>query len=153
MPRMAHLIDRQECETWVVVYEVIKPPGAKAVAGDDAVAMTRLTATGHHACLDQVHNSIGDDIAVDAEIAPILQITQRFIWDAPQSDLQRRTIVNDRCDITRDTLRNLADLRMNILCNRCIDLHQRIEAVQMNEALAVGARHCWIDFRNNHARD
>ncbi len=74
---------------------VIKPPGPKTIAGDDTIAMTRLTATGHHACLDQVHNSIGDDIAVDAEIASILQITQRLIWDAPQSDLQRRTIVDD----------------------------------------------------------
>src|SRR4029434_5358227 len=88
---MTHLIDREEFETWIVVYEVIKPPGPKAVAGDDTVAMTRLAATGHHTCLDQVHKSVGNDIAVDAEIAPILQITQRLIWDPPQSDLQRRS--------------------------------------------------------------
>src|SRR5262249_10046337 len=106
---MTHLIDRQECETWVVVYEVIKPPGPKAVAGDDTAAMTRLPATGPHACPDQVHNSVGDDIALDAEIAPILQITQRLIWDAPQSDLQRRAIVNNRGNIARDGLCNLAD--------------------------------------------
>src|SRR5215475_10675683 len=90
---------------------------------------------------------------MDAEIAPILQITQRLIWNTPQSDLQRRTIVNDRGDIAGDALRNIADLRMNILCNRCIDLHQRIEAVEMHEALAVGARHCWIDLRDCRARD
>ena len=93
--RVAYLIDRQEHETWIVIYEVIKPPGPKAVAGDDTVAMARLAATGHHACLDQVHNSVGDDIAVDAEVAPILQIAQRLIWDAAQSDLQRRTVVDD----------------------------------------------------------
>src|SRR5262249_47931652 len=75
LPRMTHLIDRQEFKTWIVVYEVIKPTGSKAVAGDDTVAMTRLAATSHHARLDQVHNSIGDDIAMDTEIAPILQIT------------------------------------------------------------------------------
>jgi hypothetical protein len=50
--RMTDLIDREEFETWIVVYEVIKPPGPKAVAGDDTVAMTRLAATGHHACLN-----------------------------------------------------------------------------------------------------
>src|SRR5262245_13902331 len=42
---------------------------------------------------------------------------------------------------------------MHILCNRCIDLHQRIEAVEMHEALAVGARHGWIDLCDNRARD
>src|SRR5262249_54883731 len=75
LPWMTHLIDRQEFKTWIVVYEVIKPTGSKAVAGDDTVAMTRLAATSHNARLDQVHNSIGDDIAMDTEIAPILQIT------------------------------------------------------------------------------
>src|SRR5262245_6077253 len=75
LPWMTHLIDRQEFEKWIVVYEVIKPTGPKAIASDDTVAMTRLAATGHHACLDQVHNCIGDDIAMDTEIAPILQIT------------------------------------------------------------------------------
>src|SRR5262245_43049131 len=115
--------------------------------------MTRLAATGHHTCLDQVHNSVGDNIAVDAEISPIREITQRLIWDASQSDLQRRTIINNRGDIARYAHRNLADLWMKILRDRGIDFHQRIEAVEMDEALAVGTRHRWIDFRNNHARD
>src|SRR5262249_55140067 len=75
LPRMTHLIDRQEFETWIVVYKVIKPPGAKAVAGDDTVAMTRLAAAGPHPCLYQVHNSVGDDIAMDAKIAPIIKVT------------------------------------------------------------------------------
>src|SRR5215467_409858 len=139
---MTHLIDWQEFEKWIVVYEVIEPPSPKAVASDDTVAMTRLAATGHDARLDQVHNSIGDDIAMDTEIAAILQITQRLIWNAPQSDLQRRAVVDDRGDIARYALRNLADLWMKILRDRGIDFHQRIEAVEMHKALAVGARHC-----------
>src|SRR5262249_14594655 len=52
LPRMTHLIDRRECETRFLAYEVRKPPGPKAVAGDDTVAMTRLAATGHHTCLN-----------------------------------------------------------------------------------------------------
>ena len=70
-PRVAHLIDRQKFKTWIVVYEVIKPSGSQAVARDDTVAMTCLTTTGHHTRLDQVHNSVGNDIAMDAEIASI----------------------------------------------------------------------------------
>jgi hypothetical protein len=32
--------------------------------------MPRLAATRHHAGLDQVHNAVGDDIAMDAKVAP-----------------------------------------------------------------------------------
>src|SRR5262245_53377172 len=151
--RIAHLIDRQELKARIVVYQVVEPPRPQAVAGDDTIAMTGFTATGHYARLDQVHNSIGYDVAMDAEIAPIPEITQRLIWDAAQSYLQSRAVVDDRGNIARDALRNLADLWMKILRDRDIDLHQRIEAVEMDEALAVGARHRWIDFRDNHARD
>src|SRR5262245_18625851 len=42
---------------------------------------------------------------------------------------------------------------MNILCDRHIDLYQRIEAVEMHKALAVGAWHRWIDLRDNGARN
>src|SRR5262245_52690181 len=90
---------------------------------------------------------------MDTEIAPIREITQRLIWDTPQSDLYRRAILNDRGDIARDALGNFANLRMKILRDRRIDDHHRIEAVEMDEALPVGARHRWIDLRDNHARD
>ena len=49
--------------------------------------MTRLAATGHYPRLHQIHNSVGDDIAMDTEIAPIREITQRLIWDTSQPDL------------------------------------------------------------------
>src|SRR5262245_16027523 len=39
LSRMAHLIDRQEFKARIVVYEVIKPPRPKAIAGDDTIAM------------------------------------------------------------------------------------------------------------------
>src|SRR5262245_2703154 len=115
--------------------------------------MTRFAATSHYARLHQIHHSIGDDVAMDTEIASIREITERLIWDTPQPDLKRRAIVDDRRDIARHALRNLADLRMKILGDRYIDVYHRIEAVEMDEALSVRARHCWIDFGDNHARD
>ena len=68
---IAYLIDRQEQETRIVIHEVIEPPRPQAVAGDNTIAMARLAATRHHAGLDQVHNAVGDDVAMDAEVAPI----------------------------------------------------------------------------------
>src|SRR5262245_57775957 len=90
---------------------------------------------------------------MDAEVAPIPEMTQRLIWDPTQADLQGRAIVNDRGDIACHTLCHLTDLRMNILRNRRIDPYQRIELVDMNEALAMGAWHCWIDLRDHGTRN
>ena len=42
---------------------------------------------------------------------------------------------------------------MKILRDRHIDVHHRIEAVEMDEAVPVGARHRWIDLRDNPTRD
>src|SRR5215472_8466489 len=84
---------------------------------------------------------------MDAEVAPVPEMTQRLIWDPAQADLQGRAIVDDRGNIACHTLCHLADLRMNILRNRRIDRHERIELVDVNETFAMGARHRWIDVR------
>jgi hypothetical protein len=84
---MAHLIYWEQLNTRVIVHEVVEPSRSHAITGDNTIAITRFAATCHHAGLDQVHNSVGDDVAMDTEIAPIREITQRLIWNAPQSDL------------------------------------------------------------------
>ena len=84
---IADLIDRQEQETRIVIHEVVEPPRPQAVAGDDPIAMARLAATRHYAGLDQIHNAVGDDVAMDAEVAPIREMAQRLVGDAAQPDL------------------------------------------------------------------
>ncbi len=53
----------------------------------------------------------------------------------------------------RNALRDLAGLRVQVLRNGHIDVHERIEAIEMNEALAAGARHRRIDLGDDPARD
>ena len=93
---IADLVDRQEHERGIVVHEVVEPPRSQAVAGDDPVAMVRLAATRHDAGLDQIDNAVGDDVAVDAEVAAVLEMAQRLVRHAPEPDLQRRAVVDDR---------------------------------------------------------
>src|SRR5262245_21861370 len=150
---IAYLIDRQEHETRIVTHEVVEPPRPQTVAGDDTTAMARLAVTRHRAGLDQVQNAIGDDVAMDAEVAPIPEMAQRFIGDAAQPDLERRAVVYNRSDVARNALRDLAGLRMEILRHGYIDVDQCIEAVEMDEALAVGAWHRRIDFGDDAASD
>src|SRR5215831_10591123 len=118
---MAHLIYWEQLNAPVIVHKVVEPSRSHAIAGDNTIAITRFAATRHHAGLDQVHDAVSDDVAMDAEVAPIPKITQRLIWDPAQADLQGRAVVDDRGDIACHTLCHIADLRMNILRNRRID--------------------------------
>src|SRR5215510_13372781 len=118
---MAHLIYWEQLNTRVIVHKVVEPSRSYAIAGDNTIAITRFTAPSQHAGLDQVHDAISDDVAMDAEVAPIAEMTQRLIWDPAQADLQGRAVVDDRGDIACHTLCHPADLRMNILRNRRID--------------------------------
>src|SRR5262245_6293046 len=150
---MAHLIDGKEMEPRIIVDKVVEPARSQAVAGDDPIAITRFAAASHYAGLDQIHEPVGDDVAMDAEVAPIPEMTQRLIWDPAQADLQGRAVLDDRGDIACHTLCDVADLRMEVLSDRRINFYYRIKSVEMTRALAVGARHRWIDLRDNRARN
>src|SRR6516164_10204840 len=63
---MAHLIDWKEMEAGIIVDEVVEPTRSQAVTGNDTIAITRFAATRHHAGLDQVHDAVSDDVAMDA---------------------------------------------------------------------------------------
>src|SRR5215467_12152176 len=137
---MAHLIYWEQLNTRVIVHKVVEPSRSHAIAGDNTIAITRFAAACHHAGLDQVHDAVSDDVAMDAEVAPIPKMTQRLIWDPAQADLQGRAVVDDRGDIAGHTLCNLADIRMKILRDRHVNPYQYIKPVEMNHALAMRAR-------------
>src|SRR5262249_27785821 len=120
---MAHLIYWKQLNTRVIVYKVVEPSGSHAIAGDNTIAITCLAATCHHAGLNQVNDAVSDDVAMDAEVAPIPKMTQCLIWDPAQADLQGRAVVDDRGDVAGHTLCNLADIRMKILRDRHINLY------------------------------
>src|SRR5262249_51053138 len=120
--RIADPIDRQEQKMGIVVDEVVEPPRAQAVAGDDAARGARLTAPSDHTGLDELDYSIGYDIAMDAEISVALQMAQGLIGNAPEPDLQGRAVLYDRCDVARDALRDFADLGMPVFRHGRVDL-------------------------------
>src|SRR5262249_23310545 len=73
---IADPIDRQEQKIGIVVDEVVEPPRAQAIARDDAALVTRLAATGHNAGLDELHDPVGYDVAVDTDVAMVPEIAQ-----------------------------------------------------------------------------
>src|SRR5215475_4247794 len=63
---MAHLIYWEQLNTRVIIYKVVEPSRSHAIAGDNTIAVTGLAATCHHAGLNQVHDAVSDDVAMDA---------------------------------------------------------------------------------------
>src|SRR5262249_29799561 len=123
----------------------------QAVAGDDTVTMAYLATTGHYSGLDQVDNAVGDHVAMDAEVSTIRKMAQGLVGHAAQPDLQRRAIFDDRGDVARDALADLAALWMAILRQGRVNSHQRIDAVEMDEAVALRARHLRVDLGDHVA--
>src|SRR5262249_20109717 len=68
---MAHLIYWEQLNTRVIVNKVVEPSRSNAIARDNTIAIMRFAVTCHHAGLDQVHHAVSDDVAIDAEVAPI----------------------------------------------------------------------------------
>jgi hypothetical protein len=83
--RVADAVDRAEHERGVAADAVVQPPGAEAIAGDDATPVHALRAVVDDAGVDQVEHGVGDQIGVDAEVAPPVQEAQRLvrIWPTP----------------------------------------------------------------------
>src|SRR5262245_14907033 len=106
------LLNRKERKMRIVVDEVVEPARTHAVAGDDSIAVARLIAAGYHASLHEIQDTIGNDVAVDTEIAAILQVPQRLVGNTAEPDLQCRAVFDDGGDVARDALRGFARPRM-----------------------------------------
>ena len=113
--------------------------------------MARLVAIRHHACLDKVYNAVGDDVAVNAKVAAVLQVPHRLVGDAAEPDLQRGAVVDDGGDVACDPLRDLVGERVVILRHGRVDAHEGVKPVEVDEALAVGAGHRRIDLGDDAA--
>jgi hypothetical protein len=55
-----------QLNTRVIVHKVVEPSRSHAIAGDNTIAITRFAATCQHAGLDQVHDAVSDDVAMNA---------------------------------------------------------------------------------------
>src|SRR5262245_9688501 len=68
---MAHLIDWKEMDAGIIVDEVVQPARSQGVTVDTTTTITRVTATRQYAGAVEHHDATSDDVAKDAEVAPI----------------------------------------------------------------------------------
>jgi hypothetical protein len=100
---------------------------------------------------NKVDEAVGDDVAVNAEVAAVLQVPQRLVGDAAEPDLQRGAVVDDGGNVACNPLRDFVGQRMAILRHGRVDAHEGVKPVEVDEALTVGAGHRRIDLGDDTA--
>jgi hypothetical protein len=89
-PRVVDVVDGQHLDCAVVVQQVVEPLRTEHERGHDLVRADRLVRAGDDAALDEVHDAVGQQFGVDAEVAPIVQCAHQRVGDPADADLQGR---------------------------------------------------------------
>ena len=90
--RVVDEVDRQQLDRAVVVQPVVEPLGAEAERRLDLVAAQLLADAGRDAGLDEVHDPVGQQLGVDAEVAVAAEPLEHGVGDPADADLQRRAV-------------------------------------------------------------
>ena len=86
---------------------------------------------------------------MDAEVAPVGEIAQRFSGNAPQPDLQRRAVIDDAGNVTGNLLHDLlGDRHVDVFRDRRIHRHQDVDVADVQGAVALRARHRRVHLGN-----
>ena len=103
--------------------------------------MQRFVASGDHALLDKIEHGIGDDVRVNAKIAPMPQMPQDLIGDPPKIDVQRGSVFDDLGDVAGNALGDRVGGLVRVFDERSLDADKAIDAIDMKERVAKRSRH------------
>jgi hypothetical protein len=148
---IAHAVDRLEHETRIAVDELVQPTRTHGPAGDDLAGTVGLADARDHAALDQLDEGLGDDVGVNAEVAPVGKVAKHLVRDASEADLERRAILDDARNVAGDSLSHCADRRVDVLDHRGLHGDDAVEPIDGHEAVTPRPRHVRVDLRDNHA--
>ncbi len=89
---------------------------------------------------------------MDAKVPAVTQQAQHLVRHSAHADLQRRAVLDDRCNVGSDVDRDLLAWRMGELAERAFRLRQHVDPVEVDQAVAVGARHGRVHLGNDPFR-
>src|SRR5205807_1734754 len=108
-----------------------------------------LASSGEYSCLDQRDHAIRNQFAMHAEILAVHQHGQHGIGNSANARLQHGTVFDKARDIAGDSHLQVVYDRPLQGTERPRRLHESIDIIDMDEAVAVGARHIVVDLRHN----
>ena len=137
----------------IVVDEVVESLGADHESGDDLAGVDLLLAAGDDALFDEVDEAVGEHFGVDAEFAVAAQRGKDGVRNRADAHLEGGAVFDQ---VGAD----FADLGLDFAGGRNGDgrdgdvvLDHRVDAVDVDEAVAVSARHVVIHLGDDVARD
>ena len=133
----------------VVVHEIIQALRSHQKAGDNLARMQGLPLTVDNPALDQANHFVREHLAVDAEVVFVAEEFQHGIGDAADSHLQGRTVFDQTRAVLGDPVLPFRDFTHAVLGQRVGDGHHVRQLGDMDEAVAEGAGHAVVDFRDD----
>src|SRR5262244_3756473 len=83
----------------IIVDKAVKRVIANTITRDDLLRINGLRGPRDNSVLDQINDSVGNQIGMDAEILTISEILKSLIWDSAEADLKGRAVLNHSGDI------------------------------------------------------
>ena len=149
---VADVLDREEGDARVAVDHVVETPRAHGHAGHDLPGVQGLPRARHDAALHEVHDRLGDDVGVDAQVAAVAQEAEHLVRDLPEADLERRAVLHDARHVAGDALGGGAERLVQVLDEGIVHGHDLVEARERNLALRAGPRHPRVDLGDDPPR-
>ena len=138
-----------ELEDRIVVDEVEHFLRPQDEAGNDLARIEVLARAGEHSGFDQRNQTVGNHLAVSAQVLAIHEQWQYRIRYAADAGLQHRSVFDQAGDMARDGHMQAGDYRLLQCAQRARGFHDRVNVAYVDKAVAIGARHLVVDLRHH----
>ena len=147
-----HELGGPEVEERVVVEVVVETFAAHGEAGDRLAREQALLLVGDGALLAEIDHPVAEHLGVETEVLALAEQAQDRIRDLSDAELQRGFVVDQRCDVPRDRQGGLIGRDRRKLDQWLVVLDDPVELRDVDEGVAVNARHVAIDLRHDRLR-
>ncbi len=128
----------------VVVDEVVQAPRAHEERGHHLAGVEALAGVGDDALVVEVDDALAEHLGVDAEVVLLVQEHEDGVGDAADAELQAGAVLHEAGDVAADRLLHRTYPGGRQLDDRLVALDDRVDLVEMDERVAVGARHVGV---------
>ena len=140
-----------EFEDRVVVDEIEDTLRAKNESDDDFARLEVLALAGDHAGFDQGNHAVGDQFAMDAEVLAVDEQGQNGVGNAADAGLEHGAVFDQAGHVAGDGDVHLGDLGLLHRAERTRRFDDRVDFADVDEAVAIGARHLIVDLSDDVA--
>ena len=148
--RVVGVVDAAELDGRVVVDEVVGRLVSHAERRDRLAAVDGLPGVVDHPAPHEVGDPVGEQLGVHAEVLLAREGGEDGVGDAAVAGLDGVAVLDDAGDIAADAAGDLVRNGGLELQQRLLVDHREVDLVEVEEPLAVHARHPGVDLGHHH---